>query len=142
MLKINGAHRVVIASNKGVKMTTARNLNCADEYVELDRSNPASQWDALKQSNPHGFDVVVSIDVTAWLQGSDVFFQVEVTGSTAVVQESINFVGKRGTLLLYSVYDSQGLVQWSPLKIFLDEINVSRVPWFLPFADSREPWVI
>ena len=50
--------------------------------------------------------------------------QVEVTGSTAVANLAINYVRRNGTLLLYSVYDSKGLVNWSPSKIFTDEIKV------------------
>ena len=60
LLKANGAYRVVIAANKGVKMDIAKRLEVADEYIELDRSNPESQWQKLKQDNPYGFDVVVS----------------------------------------------------------------------------------
>ena len=60
LLKLNGASRVVVAANKGVKMDVARQLGAADEYIELDRAAPQAQWDALKQANPYGFDVVVS----------------------------------------------------------------------------------
>lgn len=41
-------------------MKLAKELEAADEYIELDRENPQSQWDKLKQDYPHGFDVVVS----------------------------------------------------------------------------------
>ena len=59
LLRINGASRVVLAANKGVKMDIARSINAADEYVELDRANPDTQWKKLKDDNPFGFDVVV-----------------------------------------------------------------------------------
>ncbi len=59
LLRLNGAARVVVAANKGVKMDLAKSLECADEYVELDRQNPEPQWNKLKEENPHGFDVVV-----------------------------------------------------------------------------------
>lgn len=61
LLKLNGAARVVIAANKGIKTQVARDLNCADEYVELDRDDPSPQWAHLKKANPYGFDVVVSL---------------------------------------------------------------------------------
>ena len=60
LLKLNGATRVVIAANKGIKTQVARELDAGDEYIELDRANPEAQWDKLKKDNPHGFDVVVS----------------------------------------------------------------------------------
>ncbi|RPD75662.1 NADP+-dependent D-mannitol dehydrogenase [Lentinus tigrinus ALCF2SS1-7] len=107
LLKFNGAARVVIAANKGMKTRVARDLDAADEYVELDRVNPQPQWDKLKADNPYGFDVVV-----------------EATGSTFVANLAINYVRRGGTLLLYSVYDSKGLVNWSPLKICNDEIKI------------------
>ena len=61
LLKLNGAARVVIAANKGIKTQIAKELSAGDEYVELDRENPTSQWEQLKQENPYGFDIVVSV---------------------------------------------------------------------------------
>ncbi len=60
MLRLNGAARVVIAANKGIKMDLAKQLDAGTEYIELDRENPQSQWEQLKKENPYGFDVVVS----------------------------------------------------------------------------------
>ena len=60
LLKFNGATKVVIAANKGVKTELARKLGAADEYVELDRADPKPQWEKLKKDNPYGFDVVVN----------------------------------------------------------------------------------
>jgi D-arabinitol dehydrogenase (NADP+) len=59
LLKLNGAFRVVIAANKGIKTKIAKELEAGHEYLELDRQNPQAQWETLKQENPHGFDVVV-----------------------------------------------------------------------------------
>jgi D-arabinitol dehydrogenase (NADP+) len=59
LLKLNGASKVTIAANKGIKTQVARDLNCADEYIELDRTDPESQWAQLKAASPYGFDVVV-----------------------------------------------------------------------------------
>lgn len=61
LLKLNGALRVVIAANKGIKTQIAQDINAGDEYVELDRDNPEEQWSKLKADNPYGFDVVVSL---------------------------------------------------------------------------------
>lgn len=60
LLKLNGASRVVVVARKGVKMDVAKKLEVADEYIELDRVNPADEWVKLKDRNPFGFDVVVS----------------------------------------------------------------------------------
>lgn len=60
LLKLNGASKVVIAANKGIKTDIARQLDAGDEYVELDRANPEPQWEKLKKENPYGFDIVVS----------------------------------------------------------------------------------
>ena len=109
LLKLNGAHRVVIAANKGIKMDIAKQLNAADEYIELDRQNPCPQWEQLKKDNPYGFDVVV-----------------EATGVEKLAQESINYVRRGGTIMIYGVYENKALVHWPPSKIFGDEIKVRR----------------
>nr|Q4R0J7.1 RecName: Full=D-arabinitol dehydrogenase 1; AltName: Full=NADP-dependent D-arabitol dehydrogenase [Uromyces viciae-fabae]CAH10835.1 major alcohol dehydrogenase [Uromyces viciae-fabae] len=107
LLKLNGAQRVVLAANKGMKMDIARKINAADEYIDLDRKDAANQWAQLKEDNPHGFDVVV-----------------EATGVESIVNDSINYVRRGGTLLVYGVYDNAARVTWSPTKIFQDEINI------------------
>jgi len=107
LLKLNGASRVVIAANKGIKMDIAKNLDCGDEYIELDRQNPAAQWQKLKDDNKYGFDVVV-----------------EATGVEKLANESINYVRRGGTLMIYGVYENKALVHWPPSKIFGDEIKI------------------
>ncbi|KAF9457536.1 chaperonin 10-like protein [Collybia nuda] len=107
LLKLNGASKIVIAANKGIKTRVARDLECGDEYVELDRENAQHQWTQLKETYPHGFDIVV-----------------EATGSAGVVNDAINYVRRGGTLLVYGVYASDSLVHWSPSKIFTDEIKI------------------
>ena len=59
LLKLNGATKVVVAANKGIKTELAKQLDAAHEYIELDRQNPDAQWEQLKKDNPYGFDVVV-----------------------------------------------------------------------------------
>jgi threonine dehydrogenase-like Zn-dependent dehydrogenase len=100
LLKLNGASRVVIAANKGIKMDLAKQLEAGDEYIELDRQNPAAQWEKLKQDNPYGFDVVV-----------------EATGVEKLANESINYVRRGGTLMVYGVYENKALVHWPPGKV-------------------------
>jgi len=107
LLKLNGASRIVIAANKGIKTATARSLGVADELIELDRADPGAQWAQIKNANPFGFDVVV-----------------EATGSETVAQEAINYVRRGGSLLVYGVYDNSALVHWAPSKIFADEIRI------------------
>lgn len=109
LLKLNGAHRVVLAANKGIKMDIAKQLNAADVYIELDRQNPGAQWEQLKKDNPYGFDIVV-----------------EATGVEKVAQDSINYVRRGGTIMIYGVYENKALLHWPPSKIFGDEIRVSR----------------
>ena len=109
LLKQNGASRVVIAANKGIKMNIAKELEAGDEYLELDRQNPGPQWEKLKADNPYGFDVVV-----------------EATGVEKLANDSINYVRRGGTLMIYGVYENKALVHWPPSKIFGDEIKVTR----------------
>jgi len=107
LLKLNGASKVIIAANKGIKMDIAKDLEAADVYVELDRKDPKPQWDKLKEDHPFGFDVVV-----------------EATGVESIVQDSINYVRRGGTLLVYGVYEDKARVSWPPSKIFGDEIRI------------------
>ncbi|KAF5350786.1 hypothetical protein D9758_010330 [Tetrapyrgos nigripes] len=106
--KVNGATRVVLASNKGMKMDMAKQVNAADEYLELERdqSEAKEQWKAFKKANPYGFDAVV-----------------EATGSSDIANDAINYVRRGGTLELYGFYGA-GLVHWAPSKIFGDEIRI------------------
>jgi D-arabinitol dehydrogenase (NADP+) len=110
LLKFNGASRVVIAANKGIKMDIARQLEAGDEYIELDRKNPDAQWRKLKDDNPYGFDVVV-----------------EATGVEKIADMSIGYVRRGGTLMIYGVYEDKALVHWPPSKIFGDEITASII---------------
>ena len=110
LLKQSGAARVVVAANKGIKTQVARQLSAADEYIELDRTNPEAQWEQLKKDNPYGFDVVV-----------------EATGVEKLAQESINYVRRGGTIMIYGVYENKATIHWPPSKIFGDEIRVCHL---------------
>ncbi|KDR72585.1 hypothetical protein GALMADRAFT_270560 [Galerina marginata CBS 339.88] len=107
LLKLNGASKVVIAANKGIKTKIARDLEAGDEYIELDRENPAPQWAKMKEDYKHGFDVVI-----------------EATGSEKVANDALGFVRRGGSLMIYGVYSNSDLVHWSPAKIFQDEIKI------------------
>ena len=117
LLKLNGAARLTIAANKGVKMDLAKKLNCGDVYVELDRDHPEEQWAQLKKDNKYGFDIVV-----------------EATGVEKLAQESINYVRRGGTLLIYGVYENKAKVSWAPSKIF-GKYRLSLSPWFIYLLD-------
>lgn len=41
-----------------------------------------------------------------------------------MVDDSINWVRRGGTLLVYGVYNDDARVHWSPMKIFGDEITI------------------
>lgn len=98
----------MVAANAGKKMKIAKELDAADEYIELDRQNAKAQWEQIKKDNPYGFDVVV-----------------EATGVESIINDAINYVKRGGTLLVYGVYnESAKITSWSPNKIFLDEINI------------------
>ncbi|KEI39514.1 uncharacterized protein L969DRAFT_17435 [Mixia osmundae IAM 14324] len=107
LLRQAGAAKVVLAANAGMKMKIAREVNAADVYIDLDRQNAKDQWADIKKNNPYGFDVVV-----------------EATGVESLIQDSINYVRRGGTLLVYGVYSDAARVHWPPNKIFLDEIRV------------------
>ncbi|CAK5272651.1 unnamed protein product [Mycena citricolor] len=107
ILKLNGAAKVVIAANKGIKTQIARDLGAADVYYEIDRAAPEQTWARLKQDFPYGFDAVV-----------------EATGSEKVANDSINYVRRGGTLMVYGVYSNDARVHWPPSKIFGDEIKI------------------
>ena len=107
LLRQNGGCQVTIAAPAGLKMDLARSLDAADNYLELSRSEPEKQFAQLKQDNPYGFDIVV-----------------EATGSVKILEDSINYVRRGGTLVVYGVYSDSAKVSWPPSKIFGDEITI------------------
>ncbi|KAF8870167.1 chaperonin 10-like protein [Mucidula mucida] len=107
ILKMNGASKVVLAANKGIKTRIAQEINAADVYVEIDRENPQADWDRIKKEYPYGFDAVV-----------------EATGAESVANDAINYVRRGGSLMVYGVYSDAALVHWKPSKIFGEEIRI------------------
>jgi D-arabinitol dehydrogenase (NADP+) len=61
LLRLNGGSHVVIAAPQGLKMDLAKKLDAADEYIELSRSSPEAQFQAIKDANPYGFDIVIEV---------------------------------------------------------------------------------
>lgn len=107
LLRQNGGCNVTIAAPVGQKMDLAKNLEAADHFIELSRSDPAPQFDRIKAENKYGFDVVI-----------------EATGSVKLLEDAINYVRRGGTLVVYGVYAHSARVSWPPAKIFGDEIRI------------------
>ena len=91
--------QVTLAANKGIKMDIARKIDAADVYIDLDRKDADAQWQKIKDDHPYGFDIVV-----------------EATGVESIVNKSIDYVRRGGTLLVYGVYAEAARVSWSPTK--------------------------
>ncbi|KAK3297683.1 chaperonin 10-like protein [Chaetomium fimeti] len=107
LLRQNGVTNLTIAAPAGLKMELAKQLDAADTYVELSRSDPAAQFEQIKRDNPHGFDIVV-----------------EATGSVRILEDAINYCRRGGTLVVYGVYANAARVTWPPSKIFGDELRI------------------
>ena len=107
LLKLNGSAHLVLAANAGPKMELAKELGCADEYVDLDRERPEAQWTELKEEFKYGFDVVV-----------------EATGNVMVLNDAIGYVARGGKLVYYGVYPNQEFVEVSPSQVFENEITI------------------
>ena len=118
--QIGGASHVTIAANEGIKMDIARKLGVADAYIPLsrDRTKASEQWAKLKEDNPCG-----SSKLAADLRSDGFDVVAECTGAESIVNDSINYVSRGGTLLVYGVYADSARVEWSPTKIFVDEIK-------------------
>ena len=56
---MNGAAKLVLAANAGMKMKIAREVDAADVYIDLDRKEAKAQWDQIKVDYPDGFDAVI-----------------------------------------------------------------------------------
>ncbi|KAL3450524.1 chaperonin 10-like protein [Aspergillus insuetus] len=107
LLRMNGASRLVLAAPPGLKLDLARQLDVADEYIPLSRTNMAESLEPLSKASPQGFDIVV-----------------EATGNAGVLQGAINYVRRGGKLVVYGVYANRDTVCWSPSKLFNDEITI------------------
>lgn len=61
ILRLNGAAKMTVAANAGMKMDIARQVDAADVYVDLprDKAEAKKAWDQLLLDNPGGFDAVI-----------------------------------------------------------------------------------
>ncbi|KAF2774252.1 L-threonine 3-dehydrogenase [Teratosphaeria nubilosa] len=107
LLKLNGTANLTIASMPGPKLDLARKMGLADSYVEVLASDSQASMDKLKTGHPYGFDIVV-----------------EATGAPSVLEQSIFYVAKGGTLVVYGVYDDKVKVAWPPSRIWTYEITI------------------
>ncbi|KAK4957519.1 hypothetical protein LTR10_005484 [Elasticomyces elasticus] len=107
LLKLNGTANLTIASKAGPKLDLARSLNLADSFVTISDANAKDDMDALRQAHPHGFDIVV-----------------EATGAASVLEQSIFYVRKGGTLVVYGVYDDAARIAWPPMRIWTYELTI------------------
>ncbi|KAK3635918.1 hypothetical protein LTR56_014456 [Elasticomyces elasticus] len=107
LLKLNGTANLTIASKAGPKLDLAKSLNLADSFVTISEANAKGDMDALRQAHPHGFDIVV-----------------EATGAASVLEQSIFYVRKGGTLVVYGVYDDAARIAWPPMRIWTYELTI------------------
>lgn len=102
LLRQNGVTQLTLAAPGGLKMELAKQLDAADTYIELSRSDPSAQFEQIKRDNPHGFDIVV-----------------EATGSPKILEDAINYCRRGGTLVVYG-YVWASLPQDPPLLWFCE----------------------
>jgi len=111
MLRQNGGCQVTIAAPTGLKMTLAKQLDAADVYVELSRTEPEVQFEKIKKDNPYGFDIVV-----------------EATGSAKILEDGINYVRRGGTLVCYGSVLFQCVVNDKLMRLL---VSIPTRPAFL-----------
>jgi len=106
LVKLNGAARLVVAAPPGKKLDLIAKL-AADEVAPMDRQNPDVHRKRLRELSPNGFDYVI-----------------EATGSATVCEEALQFVRRRGTLLVYGVYPEKDTARFNPFDLFRGEISI------------------
>jgi D-arabinitol dehydrogenase (NADP+) len=94
-------------SKPGPKLDLAVSMNLADHFISISDDDPQSNMNAIREANPHGFDIVV-----------------EATGAPSVLNQSIHYVRKGGTLVVYGVYDEAAKLAWPPMLIWANEITI------------------
>ena len=106
LLKLNGAARVTVAAPAGLKLDLIARL-AADDVVPVDRKDPEVHRRRLREISPSGFDYVV-----------------EATGSTTLLEDALNLVRRRGTVLVYAVYPDDALARIKPADIMRREVTI------------------
>ena len=106
LVKLNGAARLVVAAPPGKKLDLISRL-AADEVVAMDREDPNIHRKRLRELSPNGFDYVI-----------------EATGAAPVCEDALQFVRRRGTLLVYGVYPEKATARFRPFDLFRGEIAI------------------
>jgi D-arabinitol dehydrogenase (NADP+) len=106
LVKLNGAARLVVAAPPGKKLDLVSKL-AADEVAPIDRDDPDVHRKRLQELSPNGFDYVI-----------------EATGAAAVCEDGLQYVRRRGTLLVYGVYPENATARFKPFDLFRGEISI------------------
>jgi D-arabinitol dehydrogenase (NADP+) len=106
LMKMNGAATLTAAAPAGPKLDLVGRL-AADHVVPIDRKDPEVHRRRLRELAPKGFDYVI-----------------EATGAPSVCEEALNFVRRRGTILVYGVYPEKASVRFDPFDVFRREITI------------------
>ena len=106
LLQFNGAARLVVAAPPGPKLDLVAKL-AACEVVPMDRHDPSKHHRRLNELSPKGFDYVI-----------------EATGAASVCEQALQFVRRRGTLLVYGVYEEKASARFNPFDVFRREITI------------------
>lgn len=106
LLKLNGAASLIVAAPPGPKLELAARL-AADEVVAMDRKDPEVHRQQLRELSPNGFDYVV-----------------EATGVPGLCEESLRFVRRGGTIMIYGVYPEKAFAQFNPFDLFRRELTI------------------
>ncbi|KAI1811703.1 GroES-like protein [Poronia punctata] len=83
------------AGGWGEKMDLAKNLDAADFYVPLSRTNAAPQWEQIKKDNPYGFDIGMLPPMRRIFVPKARYLA---SGSAKVLEDAINYVRRGGKL--------------------------------------------
>jgi D-arabinitol dehydrogenase (NADP+) len=106
LVKLNGAARLVVAAPPGKKLDLVSRL-AADEVAPIDRDDPDVHRKRLQELSPNGFDYVI-----------------EATGAATVCEDGLQYVRRRGTLLVYGVYPEKATARFKPFDLFRGEISI------------------
>jgi D-arabinitol dehydrogenase (NADP+) len=106
LLQLNGAARLVVAAPPGPKLDLIAKL-AASEVVAMDRQNPEKHRRRLDELSPNGFDYVI-----------------EATGAAGVCEDALRFVRRRGTVLVYGVYEEKASIRLNPFDVFRRELTI------------------
>ncbi|WKS55398.1 zinc-binding dehydrogenase [Corynebacterium accolens] len=108
--KVMGAGKVILIGAPTGRMETARQINAADEFIDMEEyTTPAARLDALRALTPSG-------------RGADVV--IECAGVPAAVSESIDLAAPNGQLLVLGQYTDHGPTPLNPHYITKKQLKV------------------